>query len=71
MVKGQTVCRFNTLDDGIRFGIHVLPIHRNRVYLGVSSSAPPDERRLFKNRLTKAISLNWKSFLRPRRATPS
>ena len=48
--KGQTVCRFAPLDDGIRFGIQCYPSNDSlTVYLGVTSSASRNQRRLFKD----------------------
>ena len=47
--KGQTVCRFNPLDDGIKFGVQYYPsIMSFYVYLGVPNAAGRNQRRLFK-----------------------
>ena len=55
-VKGQTVCRFNTLDDGIRFRIQYYPSDTSLcVYLGVSSSAARNQRRLFRELIESHI----------------
>lgn len=54
--KGQTVCRFSPLDDGIRFGIQCYPSNDSlTVYLGVTSSASRNQRRLFKDMLEAQI----------------
>ena len=45
--KGRVICRFAPLDDGIRFGIQYYPSDNSlTVYLGVTSSASRNQRRL-------------------------
>ena len=54
--KGRMFCRFAPLDDGIRFGIQYYPSNNSlTVYLGVTSSASRNQRRLFKDMLEAQI----------------
>ena len=54
--KGRVVCRFARLDDGIRFGVQYYPSNNDlTVYLGVTSSASRNQRRLFKDMLEAQI----------------
>ncbi len=47
--KGQTYCRFNPLDDDIKFGVQYYPsIKSFYLYIGVPGAAGRNQRRLFK-----------------------
>lgn len=54
--KGQTVCRFNPLDDGIKFGVQYYPSVKSLyLYFGVPNGAGRNQRRLFKEPLETHI----------------
>jgi len=54
--KGQTVCRFNPLDDGVKFGVQYYPSVRSLyLYFGVPNGAGRNQRRLFKELLETHI----------------
>ena len=49
LLKGQTVCRFDSLDDGIKFGVqYYSSVTSFYLYFGVTNSAGRNHRRLFK-----------------------
>lgn len=54
--NGRTYCRFGSLDDGISFGSQCYPSDASIcVYLGVTSSAGRNQRRLFKELIESRI----------------
>ena len=57
LAKGHDYCRFNPLEDGVKFGAEIsLKDSSLSIYLGVSPSAPRKQRTLFKDLTENQIS---------------